>query len=86
MLFRRERIAEGGWKADQKKQSDVRRYWEMYLDRRQSHGQREIYDPQLNAFRWMIEEYRVSVFAQKLGTAIPISPKRLEQQWGQVTP
>jgi ATP-dependent helicase HrpA len=29
-------------------------------------------------FRWMIEEYRVSVFAQKLKTAFPVSPKRLE--------
>ena len=30
--------------------------------------------------RWMIEEYKVSVFAQELGTAVPVSPKRLEQQ------
>ena len=32
----------------------------------------------LEEYRWMIEEYRVSVFAQKLKTAYPISPKRLE--------
>ncbi|WP_240928410.1 ATP-dependent RNA helicase HrpA [Thalassoroseus pseudoceratinae] len=86
MLFRRERLSDSDWQADQKKQANVRRYWEMYLERRQSHAQRNIYDPQLNAFRWMIEEYRVSVFAQKLGTAIPISPKRLDQQWSQVAP
>lgn len=30
-------------------------------------------------FRWMIEEFKVSVFAQELGTATPVSPKRLEQ-------
>ena len=29
-------------------------------------------------FRWMIEEYRVSVFAQELGTAVKVSPKRLD--------
>ena len=29
---------------------------------------------------WMIEEYKVSVFAQELKTAIPISTKRLEQK------
>lgn len=29
-------------------------------------------------FRWMLEEYRVSVFAQELGTAQPVSAKRLE--------
>lgn len=29
------------------------------------------------AFRWLLEEYRVSLFAQELGTAAPVSPKRL---------
>jgi len=28
----------------------------------------------------MIEEFKVSLFAQELGTAIPVSPKRLDQQ------
>jgi ATP-dependent helicase HrpA len=31
-------------------------------------------------FRWMLEEFKVSLFAQELGTAVPISPKRLDQQ------
>ncbi|MDB6023184.1 MAG: ATP-dependent helicase HrpA, partial [Pedosphaera sp.] len=35
---------------------------------------------QIKAFRWMIEEFKVSLFAQELGTAIPVSPKRLDQQ------
>jgi len=35
---------------------------------------------QVEAFRWMIEEFKVSLFAQELGTATPISPKRLDQQ------
>jgi ATP-dependent helicase HrpA len=29
---------------------------------------------------WMIEEYKVSLFAQEIKTAMPVSPKRLEQQ------
>jgi len=33
---------------------------------------------------WMIEEYKVSVFAQELKTAIPISAKRLEQKLGEI--
>ena len=33
---------------------------------------------------WMIEEYKVSVFAQELKTAIPISAKRLEQKLRQI--
>ena len=31
-------------------------------------------------YRWMIEEYKVSVFAQELKTAFPVSPKRLEKK------
>lgn len=32
------------------------------------------------AFFWMVEEYKVSVFAQELKTAIPVSAKRLDEQ------
>jgi ATP-dependent RNA helicase HrpA len=32
-------------------------------------------------YRWLLEELRVSLFAQSLGTAQPVSPKRLEQAW-----
>jgi ATP-dependent helicase HrpA len=31
-------------------------------------------------FRWLVEEFKVSLFAQELGTAAPVSPKRLDQQ------
>jgi ATP-dependent helicase HrpA len=40
-------------------------------------------EEKLNAiehYRWMIEEYKVSVFAQELKTAFPVSPKRLEKK------
>jgi len=35
---------------------------------------------EIESFRWMVEEYKVSLFAQELGTAQPVSPKRLDQQ------
>lgn len=40
----------------------------------------ESYVPAVNreTFRWLLEEYRVQVFAQELGTAQPVSVKRLE--------
>ena len=34
----------------------------------------------IEAFRWMVEEYKVSLFAQELGTATPVSPQRLNRQ------
>lgn len=38
--------------------------------------------PEVARLGWMIEEYRVSRFAQELGTAIPVSPKRLDDLLG----
>ena len=38
----------------------------------------------LAAFRWMIEELRVSLFAQELKTPYPVSVKRLLKEWGNV--
>jgi ATP-dependent helicase HrpA len=37
--------------------------------------------PQHNrdTYRWLLEEFRVSLFAQELGTAQPVSPKRLKE-------
>ncbi|MCG8415389.1 MAG: ATP-dependent RNA helicase HrpA, partial [Pseudomonadales bacterium] len=52
-------------------------YWRRYrelCDRRHTELEEEI-----DSFRWMIEEYRVSLFAQSLGTRMPVSAKRLEK-------
>ena len=38
-------------------------------------------EPELATYRWMIAEFRVSLFAQELGVALPVSAKRLERQW-----
>ena len=38
----------------------------------------------LEEFVWMIEEYKVSLFAQELKTAIPISRKRIEARMGEI--
>jgi len=38
-------------------------------------------DAELDAFRWMLEELRVALFAQTLRTPMPVSVKRLEKAW-----
>ncbi|HHH44627.1 MAG TPA: ATP-dependent RNA helicase HrpA, partial [Gammaproteobacteria bacterium] len=40
--------------------------------------------PELEAFRWLIEELRVSLFAQQLGTSVKVSPERLERRWQEI--
>ena len=38
-------------------------------------------DPKMAEFRWLLEELRVSLFAQELRTPMPVSAKRLEKVW-----
>jgi len=40
---------------------------------------REVADPELDQFRWLLEELRISLFAQKLRTPMPVSIKRLNK-------
>jgi ATP-dependent helicase HrpA len=40
--------------------------------------------PERDGFRWQLEEFRVSLFAQQLKTPYPVSAKRLEESWKQV--
>ncbi len=37
--------------------------------------------PELEQFGWLLEELRVSLFAQELRTAVPVSAKRLAKLW-----
>ena len=64
--------------ADRLKGQKVMPWWRRFLES-------EIdYSEQLEHWRWMIEEYRVSVYAQTLKTSIKISSHRLEQAWRQL--
>ena len=58
----------------------------MYVEREVTHEARGLRDPALEQFRWMLEELRVSLFAQELKTSVPVSVKRLEAMWEQVQP
>ncbi|MGR8933515.1 MAG: ATP-dependent RNA helicase HrpA [Gammaproteobacteria bacterium] len=70
----------GGEKAkDAQKMHEVRRfqvnYWKSVAKRAKS----QVVIPEQEPFRWMLEEFRVSLFAQQLKTAYPVSAQRLEK-------
>ncbi|MDZ7864080.1 MAG: ATP-dependent RNA helicase HrpA [Acidovorax sp.] len=54
------------------------RYWRLVAERK---GQ---VDSRMQELRWLLEELRVSFFAQELRTPQPVSVKRLEKLWAQV--
>jgi len=41
-------------------------------------------DARLDEYRWLLEELRVSLFAQELRTPQPVSAKRLDKTWAQL--
>ncbi|WP_372965540.1 ATP-dependent RNA helicase HrpA [Marinobacter sp.] len=57
--------------------------WGRYAKKLEQQKRQGIRDTELDLYRWMLEEYRVSFFAQQLGTAMTVSVKRLDKQWAQ---
>ena len=54
------------------------RYWRLVAERK-GH-----IDARMQEYRWMLEELRVSFFAQELRTPYPVSIKRLDKVWQQL--
>jgi ATP-dependent helicase HrpA len=85
--MRLKKLFNAGLNRDIQLMIDVSPYVRQYVERRAKHRADGILiDPALETFGWMIEEYRISLFAQELKTAMPISPQRLEKQWTIVLP
>jgi ATP-dependent helicase HrpA len=55
--------------------------WDRFRARRDAQAQGRRADPALEDWRWLLEELKVSLFAQELRTAQPVSFKRLEKAW-----
>ncbi len=61
------------WKRDPAKDASRARELQPFVQAVQRLGERT------GEFRWLVEEFRVSLFAQELGTAEPVSAVRLEK-------
>ena len=70
---------------DRRKMESVREAWERYAalvgDRE---GNPPFDEAAAERYRWLVEEYRVAVFAQALGTAGPASRPRLDRLWAEI--
>lgn len=79
--IRLDRLNSGGLQKEIDLFRDFMPYQTRYQERMKHKGNRVT--PMLDHYRWMLEEFRVSLFAQKLGTAIKISGVKLNEQWAQ---
>lgn len=76
--------AGGNPNADQRKLEELAPHWKRYTGllalKHVPHHDKEL----LQQYRWMLEEFRVSLFAQELKTAYPVSAQRLRKLWESV--
>ena len=56
--------------------TEISPHWQRYLSNVNKKSSAEF-----EHYRWMLEEFRISLFAQGIKTAYPISTKRLDKQW-----
>lgn len=61
---------------DRQRMAEVAPHWQRYQKKASAKP-----SPALAEYRWMLEEFRISVFAQELKTAGPTSSKRLDKLW-----
>jgi ATP-dependent helicase HrpA len=79
MLKRLEKLA-GEAHKDRVLRLQIQPLWDDYKKLLKKHGPAK----ELTEFRWMLEEFRVSLFAQDLGTAYPVSEKRLARKFSEI--
>jgi ATP-dependent helicase HrpA len=81
---RLEKLRDSGLNRDLAGLVQIGPMFQQYLERQSEHERAGVVDPELEKYRWMLEELRVSLFAQELKTSIPISVQRLDRQWALV--
>ncbi len=71
---------------DAQKWAEIEPFWSRY--REAAEEARAEASPKflcfLDEFRWMLEEYKLSVFAPEIKTRFPVSAKRLEAKWSEL--
>lgn len=70
---------------DQMLMQEIQDFEARLASRRRSERRDGWEEPMLVEFGWWLQELRVSLFAQQLGTHIPVSAKRLERRWAEIT-
>lgn len=69
---------------DQRQAEELELLWQRWEARYLTLLQQGDVPQELLDYRWLIEEYRVSLYAQQLGTAQVVSAKRLEEAWSKL--
>ena len=66
---------------DQERMRELAGLQDEWLARLHAAQRQGLSDPRLEEIRWLLEELRVSLFAQEIRTALPVSVKRIRRRW-----
>ncbi len=69
---------------DQLKFNELQPHWQRYAQYQIQAEKQITSDAELQTYHWMLEEFRILLFAQELKAAIKISAQRLEEQWRKI--
>jgi len=78
------KLGNAGLTRDVQAMADIKPLWDRYKLRAIEHRDCGIHDAELQQYRWMLEELRVSLFAQELRVSMPVSVHRALRQWEMV--
>ncbi len=81
---RLDRLRGSGLDRDRTRREEFEGWRRLHADRVAKLAAMGRLDPRLEVFGWMLEEYRVHLFAQELGTASRVSPSALKAAWREI--
>lgn len=84
IAFRLEKLGASSLERDQIQMEEVGALQQAYDEEANQLAELSRVNSKLERVRWLIEEYRVSLFAQQLGTSEKVSAKRIEKELSSV--
>ncbi|MCB1763402.1 MAG: DUF3418 domain-containing protein, partial [Gammaproteobacteria bacterium] len=66
---------------DQKLLGEMQEAYQLWQQREEKYRLEGKLDERIEELRWSFEELRISLFAQELGTAYPVSLQRIQKRW-----
>jgi len=70
---------------ERKLRLEISSLWADYKKRANVLNKQNRHSSQLEEYRWLLEEYRISLFAQEIKTRVPVSEKRLKKIWNDIS-
>jgi ATP-dependent helicase HrpA len=79
LLIRIRKLSNAGLSRDRSCMQQIAELEELLRERKEAFAADEVATDKLNELDWVLEELRVSLFAQELKTSIPVSPQRFHR-------